>query len=44
MSLLVVALTLLMLLAAVGFVTCGLLQAEGLLWGPKARAGTPPSS
>ena len=39
-SLLVVALTLLMLLAALGFITGGLLQAEGVLWG----AGPPPGS
>jgi hypothetical protein len=43
-SLLVVAMTLLMLLAAVGFVTGGLLQAEGVLWGSPAKAGTPHTS
>ena len=44
MSLLVLALTLLILLAAVGFVTGGLIQAEGVLWGPAAHSGSPPTS
>lgn len=42
-SLLVVSLTLLMLLAALGFITGGLLQAEGVLWGPGPRPDSAPS-